>query len=84
MTKRSKSTLGLHTAEEQQNALQMAAGAYQQATQSLSEGDLRGYIYLYGYLSGIQGLAAAEGKPQLVNDLQVLRERLVEMEKGIS
>jgi len=81
MTKRSKSALGLHTPEEQQDALDMGTSAYQQAAQSLIDGDIRGYIYLYGYLSGIQGLASAEGKPKLVSDLQVLRERLVEMEK---
>lgn len=84
MKKKYKSALGLHTAEEQSEALGIAAGAYQQAVESLNDGDLRGFLYLYGYLSGIQGLASAEKKAQLVNDIQVLRERLVEMEKAIA
>lgn len=79
---RHKNALGLHTAEEQSQALGIATGAYQQATQSLKDGDLRGFTYLYGYISGIQGLASAENRERLVNDIQVLRERLVEMEKA--
>lgn len=84
MIRKSSNTLGLHTAEEQQQALGIATSAYQQAAQSLNEGDIRGYMYLYGYISGIQGLADAEKRERLVNDIQVLRERLVEMEKAIA
>lgn len=80
MKRKYKSALGLHTAEEQSEALGIATGAYQQAVASLNDGDLRGFLYL----SGIQGLASAEKKAQLVNDIQVLRERLVEMEKAIA
>jgi hypothetical protein len=76
-----RNTLGLHTAEEQSQALGIATGAFQQAAQSLNEGNIREYTYLYGYISGIQGLADAEKQQQLVNDIQVLRERLVMMER---
>lgn len=82
--KKYKNALGLHTPEEQARALGIATGAFDQAEQSLADGDIRGYVYLYGYISGIQGLAAAEDRQQLVNDIQVLRERLVEMEKAIA
>lgn len=81
---RHRNTLGLDTPKEQAQALGIATGAYQQAMESLNEGDIRGYMYLYGYISGIQGLASAEKAERLVNDIQVLRERLVEMEKAIA
>lgn len=84
MTRKRRNILGLDTPQEQTNALGIATGAYQQARQSLSEGDLRSYMYLYGYISGIQGLAAAEKAERLVNDIQILRERLVDMEKAIA
>ena len=84
MTRKYKNVLGLDTPQEQAKALGMATSAFQQAAQSLNDGDIRGYLYLYGYMSGIQGLADAEKAEQLVNDIQVLRERLVEMEKAIA
>lgn len=84
MTRKYKNVLGLDTPKEQAQALGMATSAFQQAVQSLNEGNIREYLYLYGYMSGIQGLADAEKAMQLVSDIQVLRERLVEMEKAIA
>lgn len=84
MSRKYKNTLGLDTPAEQAKALGIATGAYQQAVQSLNDGDVKGFTYLYGYISGIQGLADAENAERLVNDIQVLRERLVEMEKAVA
>lgn len=84
MTRKYRNVLGLDTPAEQAQALGMATSAFQQAVQSLNDGDIQGYTYLYGYMSGIQGLADAEHAVQLVSDIQVLRERLVEMRKAIA
>lgn len=76
MKKNRKSTLGLHTMEEQAQALSMVNGAYDAAIQSIRAGDTERVVYLTGFIAGIHELAVAEGQNGLANQIRTALDTL--------
>lgn len=76
MKKKRKSSLGLHTLEEQSQALGIVNGAFDAARQAAGDGDRERVIYLIGFISGIHELAVAEGAHGLANQIRLTLDTL--------
>lgn len=69
--------LGLHTAREQEDALDLAAKAYMQAIDANHKGDRGAFEFAVGYLNAIVDLAHSEGVHDLESEVGRMVRRLV-------
>lgn len=81
---RKKWTLGLHTTEEQTQALSLARDAYRSGAEAAQAGEIGTLAYNMGYLAGISDLALREGVTQLAEDVSTLYNQLDDMLKEMT
>lgn len=73
---RRKNTLGLHTLEEQSQALRMAMDSEYSADLAAHRKNPNGIFFEYGYVRAIRDLAELEGATGLVKDLDRIVKKM--------
>ena len=72
MSRKARPVLGLHTPQEQDQALEFAKAAFQAAFRAQEDRDLEKFTFARGYLQAIMDLAAVEGAERLAEDVRQL------------